>query len=168
MLNTKNYKVVEFSWQEKRQDLFDGIATLPAGLRDEAQSAISALTPGRPGNGRFAPPTGKDIETEHFILGFDPNTGAIHRLRNKQTAREWASPEHPLALFSYQTLSQEDYQRFLASYLTTKADWARKDFGKPNIERYGARSQSWSPKLVELTCGACCEGSSRNWETADR
>ena len=43
MLNTKNYKVVEFSWQEKRQDLFDGIATLPAPLRNEAQRAIAEL-----------------------------------------------------------------------------------------------------------------------------
>jgi hypothetical protein len=159
VLNTKNYKVVEFSWQEKRQNLFDGIATLPAGLRNEAQSAISALAPGRPEMAGSLHPTSKDIETEHFILGFDANTGAIHRLRNKQTAREWASPEHPLALFSYQTLSQEDYQRFLASYLTTKADWAQKDFGKPNIERYGARSQSWSPKLVELRTEHVREGS---------
>lgn len=95
-------------------------------------------------------PAGKDIETKHFILKIDPDTGAIHRLRNKQTGREWASSEHPIAFFSYQTLSQEDYQKFLASYLTTKADWAQKDFGKPNIERFGARSQSWSPRLVEL------------------
>ena len=150
MLNTKNYQVVEFSWQEKRQDLFDGIATLPAPLRDEARSAIDALAAVRPTMSGSLHPTNKDIETEHFVLRFDPNTGAIHRLSHKQTAREWASPEHPLALFSYQTLSQQDYAKFLADYLTTKADWAAKDFGKPNIERYGARSQSWSPKLVEL------------------
>lgn len=150
MLNTKNYKVVEFSWQEKRQDLFDGIATLPAPQRNEAKEAIAALAPVRPEMMGSLHPAGKDIETEHFLLQLDPNTGAIHRLRNKQTAREWASPKHPLALFSYQTLSQEDYQKFMASYLTTKADWAQKDFGKPNIERFGARSQSWAPKLLEL------------------
>ena len=28
MLDTKNYKVVEFSWEEKRQDLFAGISAL--------------------------------------------------------------------------------------------------------------------------------------------
>jgi hypothetical protein len=150
MLNTKNYLVVEFSWQEKRQDLFDGIATLPAPLRDEAQSSIAALAPVRPEMAGPLHPADKDIETEHFILRFDPNTGAIQRLRNKQTGREWASPEHPLALLSYQTLSEADYKKFMAAYLTTKADWAWKDFGKPNIERFGARSQSWSPKLVEL------------------
>ena len=120
------------------------------------------------GNDRFTTPLGKDIETEHFLLQFDPNTGAIHRLRNKQTTREWASPEHPLALFSYQTLSQEDYQKFLASYLTTKADWAQKDFGKPNIERFGARSQTWSPKLVELRVQRIQRGSSGAWPTAYR
>jgi Domain of unknown function (DUF5054) len=156
MLDTKNYKVVEFSWQEKRQDLFDGIATLPAPLRNEARKAIDDLVPGRPEmSGTLH---SKDIETEHFLLNFDPNTGAIHRLRNKQTAREWASPEHSLALFSYQTLPQEDYQKFLADYLTTKADWAQKDFGKPNIERFGARSQIWSPKLVELRTQRIREG----------
>ena len=158
MLNTKNYKVVEFSWQEKRQDLFDGITTLPAPLRDEAQSAIAALAPTRPEMSGSLHPTDNDIETKHFVLKLDPNTGAIHRLRNKQKTREWASPEHPIALFSYQTLSQEDYQRFLADYLTTKADWAQKDFGKPNIERYGARSQSWSPKLVEFRSQRIREG----------
>ncbi len=150
MLNTKNYQVVEFSWQEKRQDLFDGIAALPAPLRDEAQSSIAALAPARPEMTGLLHQTDKDIETEHFILKFDPNTGAIHRLRNRQTGREWASLDHPLALFSYQTLSQTDYRNFMAAYLTTKADWAWKDFGKPNIERFGARSQSWSPKLTEL------------------
>ena len=39
-LDTKNYKVVEFSWIEKRQDLLDGIATFPEALREEAQLAI--------------------------------------------------------------------------------------------------------------------------------
>jgi hypothetical protein len=150
MLNTKNYKVVEFSWQEKRQDLFDGIAALPAPLRDEAQTAMAALIAKQPEKPASVHRSGEQIETKHFLLQFDPKTGAIHRLHNKQTAREWASPQHPLALFSYQTLSQQDYAQFLESYLTTKADWAQKDFGKPNIERFGARSQSWSPALVEL------------------
>ncbi len=150
MLDTKNYKVVEFSWQEKRQDLFEGIATLPAPLRDEAQTAIAALTPRAPELPGPAHRAGEAIETEHFILQLDPTTGAVHRLRNKQTSQEWATPEHPLALFSYETLSQQDYAQFLANYLITKADWAQKDFGKPNIERFGAVSQTWTPKLDEL------------------
>src|SRR5581483_6064248 len=76
--------------------------------------------------------------------------GAITQLRNKATGREWASEKNPIALFTYQTLSAEDYQRFMASYLTTKEDWAAKDFGKPNIERFGARSQEWQPASAEV------------------
>ena len=79
-----------------------------------------------------------------------PVTGAIHRLRNKKSGREWASPDHPLALFSYQTLSQQDYSRFFANYIISTADWAKKDFGKPNIERFGAESRNWLPSLAEL------------------
>ena len=43
MLETKNYKVVQFSWQEKREDLFAGIATLPAPLREQAETAVRNL-----------------------------------------------------------------------------------------------------------------------------
>jgi hypothetical protein len=152
MLDTKNYKVVEFSWIEKRQDLLEGVATLPEALREEAQVAIDKLEPVWPILSPKAAKwtAGKPIETEHFVLGIDDKTGAVTRLRNKSTGREWAGEKNPLGLFTYQTLSQEDYQRFMASYLTTKADWAQKDFGKPNIERFGARSQDWQAASAEV------------------
>jgi len=151
MLDTKNYKVVEFSWTEKRQDLFDGVATLPTPLRDEARGAIRALDPKPPELHGAAPhPAGREIENIHFIVALNPRTGAIHRLRNKHTGREWASPDHPLALASYQTLSLADYSRFFANYIISTADWAKKDFGKPNIERFGAESREWKPTLSKL------------------
>lgn len=151
MIETKNYKVVQFSWQEKREDLFAGIATLPSPLREEAQTGVRNLEAVQP---RLLHPSahsaGKDIETAHFIVGIDPKNGAISRLRNKKSEREWASSENPLALFSYQTLSQQDYSRFFASYVVSEEDWARKDFGKPNIERFGAESREWLPSLADL------------------
>ena len=68
MLDTKNYKVVEFSWTEKRQNLFDGIDALPTPLRDEAQSAIRALTPRPPQlAGASLHSVNKEIETAHFV-----------------------------------------------------------------------------------------------------
>jgi hypothetical protein len=151
MLDTKNYKVVQFSWQEKRQDLFSAIATLPSPLREQAQTAVRNLAPVAPRLAHPSPfPAASEIETPHFIVGIDPQTGAIHRLRNKKSKREWASSEHPLALFSYQTLSQQDYSRFFDSYVISDADWAKKDFGKPNIERFGAESREWLPSLADL------------------
>jgi hypothetical protein len=151
-LDTKNYKVVEFSWIEKRQDLLDGIATLPEALREEAQLAIAGVAATWPvtSPGAVLAEPGKPIETEHFVLRIDAKTGAITRLRNKATGREWASAQNPLAFLTYQTLSAEDYQHYQASYLTTKADWAQKDFGKPNIERFGAKREEWHPVSTEV------------------
>ena len=43
MLDTKNYKVVEFSWDEKRQDLMDGVATLPETPREKKPKLRSRI-----------------------------------------------------------------------------------------------------------------------------
>lgn len=152
MLDTKNYRVVEYSWIEKRQDQLDAIATLPQALRQQADLAIASLNPLWPVDSPRASKAepAKPIDTAHFVLEIDPITGALSRLRNKTTSRNWAGPANPLALLTYQTLSQDDYQRFMRSYLTTKADWAQKDFGKPNIERFGAKSQDWHPRPASI------------------
>ncbi len=151
MLHTKNYEVVQHSWVEKRQDLFDGIATLPAPLRDQALASLRQLEAKPPQLSHpSSHPGGKEVETAHFILALDPGTGAISRLRSKKSGREWASADHPLALFSYQTLSQQDYARFFSKYVISTEDWAKKDFGKPNIERFGAESRNWLPTLADL------------------
>jgi hypothetical protein len=150
VLETKNYKVVEFSWIEKRQDLMEGVATLPEALREEALLEISGMEPAAPvvSPQAIAEAARNPIETAHFVLQIDAKTGAITRLHSKSNGREWASAANPIALLSYQTLSQDDYHRFISSYIITKADWAQKDFGKPNIERFGARSQEWHPAVV--------------------
>ena len=76
----------------------------------------------------------------------DAKTGAIVRgCAARRPAREWAGADNPIGLVAYQTLSKADYDTFIKSYLTTTADWAFKDFGKPNIERFGAESQTWLP-----------------------
>jgi hypothetical protein len=146
-LDTKNYRVVEFSWIEKRQDLLDGIATLPEPLREEAQLAIASGTPTWPimSAKAIAGTAGTPIETAHFVLQIDAKTGAITQLRNKTTGRDWASEQNPIALLTYQTLSQDDYTRYRASYVISNADWAQKDFGKPSIERFGAKREEWQP-----------------------
>ena len=160
MLATKNYEVVQFSWREKRQDLIDGIATLPEPLRIEAEQAIDKLKPVEPQLSAQAVQhsRGPAIETAHFLLAFDPQTGAITRLRNKRTGREWAGPSNPIALFVYQTLSQADYDQFFKDYLHSSEDWAFKDFGKPNIGKQGAESREWFPTLSDLHIEETKEG----------
>ncbi len=152
MLDTKNYKVVEFSWQEKRQDLEDGIATLPAALRTEAQAALASLAAKepKPSPAAVRHPLDAAIDTKYYSLTFSRQTGAITRLYNKTTRKNWASKERPIALFTYQTLSQTDYDHFFAEYIISKEDWVPKDFGKPNIAKYGATSREWTPSLSGL------------------
>jgi hypothetical protein len=149
MLDTKNYKVVQSSWQEKRNDLFAAIDSLPPDLRSEAAQAVAALRVTRPQPIASSSTSKLDLETPHFNFQLDEKTGAIHKLKYKTTNQNWAAPDHPLALFTYQTLSQADYDAFFKNYVISSEDWAFKDFGKPNIERFGAISKIWQPSLAE-------------------
>ncbi len=148
MVDTKNYKVVESSWTEKRQNLFLGIDTLPSDLRSEAAGAVSSLDARQPSTLKNSYNPDVEVETPHFVFKLDEHTGAVARLQHKKAAREWATTQHPLGLFSYQTLSQRDYGSFFKEYVISEEDWAKKDFGKPNIERFGAESQLWKPTLI--------------------
>jgi hypothetical protein len=96
---------------------------------------------------------GSEIETTQFVLSLDAKTGALRRLRCKKNSRELASPKHLLGLFSWQTFSKQDFDRFLAAYVVSKADWAPQDFGKPNIESFGAASSELFPSLANVWSG---------------
>ena len=147
MLASPNYRTVTSSWAEKRADIDSGVAALPLKLRSHAVESFARLSPVRPTTAGLQRADAQ-LEGEHFIVGLDPHTGAITRLLDKKTRRDWASVDHPLALFSYQTLSQADYDRFLKSYITVQTDWAPKDFGKPNIQQFGAQSRTFRTKLL--------------------
>ena len=153
MLNDPKYKTVTGSWVEKRADIDDSVAGLPVELCREAESRLNALKPKQPSTANLKQKADLTFETAHFTIGLDRVTGAIARLTDKARGRDWASAANPLALFSYRTFSKPDYDRFLASYITVQTDWAPKDFGKPNIEKFGAESKVWSPKIVECWSG---------------
>jgi hypothetical protein len=159
MLGEPKYKVVMSSWAEKRQDLTDAIDTLPALLRTEAKERLRTLRPVEPERAGLRPYSPAElIETKHFTIAIDAQTGAISKLLSKASGHDWASRRQPLALFSYQTLSKADYDRFFAAYLKSKADWAPKDFGKPNIERFGAQSRTWFPAVTECSRASNARG----------
>ena len=81
MLDRPKYKVVLFSWAEKRQDLVDAAATLPAPLRAEATARVRGLDPVEPKTAALRQHHAADpIETKHFKIALDPQTGAICRL----------------------------------------------------------------------------------------
>ncbi len=150
VLDQPPYRVMTVSWQEKRDDISAAVATLPESLRKEATERLAQMGAKRPettGMQLVAKPA-KVIETTHFSLGLDPKTGAITRLRSRASGREWASAAHPLALFTYQTLSPEDYRAYRGRYIKSEEDWAPRDFGKPGIEAFHAESRDWQPALA--------------------
>ena len=149
VLDTSGYKTMELSWQEKRDDISNALATLPQPLQQEAAGPLQPLQ-GKPPNtaGMTPHPPAQPVTTQHFELAFDPATGAIVRLRERGSSRDWAGPAHPLALFTYQTLSATEYAGFLRRYITIQAEWAPRDFGKPGIENFDATARDWLPRVV--------------------
>lgn len=157
--NTPRFLWAENSWAEKRRDIDQAVRALPEPLRQEVDARLRALRPEDPDRTGLRPHTaGSEIETAHFTVALDAKTGAIRRLRSKATGRDWASPDHPLGLFAYQTLSAEDYVRYRAAYIIVKTWWSPKDFGKPDIEKFGARNQVWLPSVSGCWSGKVREG----------
>jgi hypothetical protein len=153
-LGDPKYKTVTGSWIEKRADIEQSVAALEAGLQQQAKERLAKIVPARPSlEGMTEVKPGEILETRRFRLGFDGATGAVTHLELKRSGHSFASPANPWALFTYQTLSKADYDRFLAAYITVKTDWAPKDFGKPNIESFGAESRKWNASTARVLQG---------------
>ena len=149
VLDRPGYVTMVTSWKEKRDDIDEGIARLPADLQRLAQAGFAELQAVAPDVSAMRPhDPAKPIETRHFVVRLDPATGAIIGLDSKASGAAWAGPRSPLGLFTYQTLSSEQYAAFLKRYLTIETDWGPKDFGKPGIENLGAEAREWHPHVV--------------------
>ena len=146
-----NYKKVEFSWQEKRENLNLAVAKLPPLLRQEAEGRLDKLKPQRPRlEGLEILPVNRAVRTEHFEVTFNSATGAIASLREHKGEREWANAQSQIGTFEYQTFDASDYKKFLSQYVVTDADWAPQDFGKPGIEKFALQHKSWQPEKVTI------------------
>ncbi|MGA3328169.1 MAG: DUF5054 domain-containing protein [Terriglobia bacterium] len=153
-LDLPMFRVAVTSWAEKRKNIDDAVASLPEPMRGEALDRLRALEPVEPDRAGLHPHRVESkIETPHWVIALDPQTGAIQRLRAKSTGREWAYAAHPLALFTYQTLSKADYDRYAEDYVVAKGWWVAGDFGKPKIEDFGAPSRVWTPALAGCWSG---------------
>jgi hypothetical protein len=156
VIDTPSYKTMEFSWEEKRIDIRNAIAALPPELRVEAEGQIHQLKPVEPNHSTLHEHSPQEeIKARHFVLALDPQTGAICRLHSKKTNRDWATLERPLGLFVYQTLSQDDYQRFVTSYAleTDIHPEILNDLGKPHMTVLNPQSQEWKPQLMRCWTG---------------
>ncbi len=146
VLNQPGYQTMQHSWAEKRDNLRDAAANLTPVLKAKAEAGLARLAVNAPELEGFALTDLRAFAALHYRFALHPATGALLRFQSKSTGREWASPEHPLALAAYQSLSQAEYADYRARYVKSTADWAPRDFGKPGMEQFGAE-KVWYPRL---------------------
>lgn len=89
--------------------------------------------------------------SDRFMIRFNQTTGAINYLVDKQTSKIWASPANNLALFSYQTFVEQDYEAFLDQYAfcdwRTTCNYMPDLFGKPNVNSANPVHANWMPTV---------------------
>jgi hypothetical protein len=151
---TEKCKRYEASWAEQRAYITQAVQALGEGeMAREAQTALAGLER-QPYKGELQPVQDSQqvFETAFFRIGFDAR-GAICELRDRRTNRRWATPEHPLGLFQYETFSAADYERYLKQYVRLNEGtiaWAIKDFTKPGLENSPSQHALIQPERVLL------------------
>lgn len=145
-----NFKQMEQSWKEKRNYIDRAIKALPTEEKQEALTVLKALSPSVPEISSYSKirNLNKIIRTKYYNFKISASNGSIISLKDNKSGKEWASEKNPLFLYSYQTFSNDDYERFFNQYLTKKMQWALADFGKPGLENFNVESKVWHPTLI--------------------
>ncbi len=149
------FRLMERSWSEKRENIQAAVSTLPRELASEADARLKSLVPKRPDLASFRRLDSPDAvhETSHFRIAFDPKTGAIGALEHRESGRQWAGGGRNLGLFSYQTFSQPEFDRFMREYVVEKfrkVEWALNSWTKVGLEKSGVRSGLHFTALKQL------------------
>ncbi len=148
-------------WAEKDADVDRAVRTLPEALRIEAEARLASLATPAPSLGQRQ--ARKEYQTRYFILSLDPANGSIQRLQDRKTGREWASSEHPLALFRYETFDSRQCDRYVRQFATIPPELKvpasfRGEFlkimnniwGKPGLSAYPVVARDWVPQLQSM------------------
>lgn len=151
----ENFKKFEASWKEQREYINQALSALgSSGVAKQVRKRLIETEPYIPDKKGFKEVKNFDykFETKYFKVGFDPVNGAIIYLKDKETNRNWAGKRNKLALFTYETFSQKEYDRFLKQYQYPKESpvWYEKDFSKPGMEIAAQSYKSWYPKLIRM------------------
>ncbi|MEI7634285.1 MAG: DUF5054 domain-containing protein [bacterium] len=145
------YARFERSWAEQREYTRRAVDTLSdAGMRKQAETAISAAQPSRPDTRNLDPVRpGQLVRLGRFIVSVDVR-GALARLVDAHTGASWATPERPMGLFLCQTFSRADYQRFWERYAVNKIEtriWSYPAFIKV-AQPEDCPSGEWASRMV--------------------
>jgi hypothetical protein len=152
----QSYRVMEASWLDHRAHLTRAVEALAGTpLAAAASGALSDCEPRRPTPARRAPRRlglGRPLKIGAFYVRFGAD-GSISFMEETGTGRQWASADHPLALYRYQSFSSEDFDRFLRAYNPKLDDpeirsWGVPDFGRPGMGPSDAESAFFTPSVA--------------------
>jgi len=150
----QSYRVMEASWLDHRAHLARAAAALAGTpLAAAAAEALDDCLARRPAPARHAPRgLGRTQRFGGLAVHFGRD-GSIISMEEDRTGRQWASADHPLALFRYQAFSSDDFDRFLRHYNPKLDDpeihsWGVPDFGRPGMGPEDAESAFFSPTVV--------------------
>jgi len=161
--NLPEFRLMERSWAEKRSNIDAAVGALPPELAAEAGARLQSLRPTPPDRKglRKVDSPGGVHDTKHFQIGFDEKTGAIRVLKQREPGRDWAGPGHDLGLFSYQTFSQPDFDRFMDQYIPARlryVDWCLGSWSKRGLDKSSAKSGLYFTTLKQLWHGKRPDG----------
>ena len=148
VLGEPSYKVMELSWKEKRDDIDEGLATLPPGLRSQAATTLASLAPVQP-----------SIEVwRRILLGQPSIRSTLFSPSIRPPVRSLvfvvmpAVASGPLSSIHWPSLLTRPSRRRTTplprALCDITADWAPRDFGKPGIANFHAASEEWHPRIL--------------------
>jgi uncharacterized protein DUF5054 len=151
------FQWVQYSWDEQRLFLQWALNILGKDhpLAKDIRARLTAMQPRQPAPPDSALVPGEQwnqpFECGQWSLRFDER-GAVVSLIDKPSGREWASPDHPLALLHYETFGTDAFTAFANRYAyeLPPADWFSGAWGKPGLTAPPAARGSWTPVLSGL------------------
>ncbi|KJE93927.1 hypothetical protein CAOG_004643 [Capsaspora owczarzaki ATCC 30864] len=149
---------LELSWKEQRDWAIDyaveALGSHP--LASRVRLALAELEvhgpPSLAGYKKLTPGAGS-IACGGFDVTISPQTGEIVGLTERRTLANWASSQHPLGSFLYQTFTEDDFNDFFSEYLfidPSQNSWAAYDFGKLNVSQANPQRSDTLASLVAL------------------
>lgn len=160
VLQMPEYQRMIRSWNDCREYIDNAVMALGnTSLSSEAKLELAKLEPQRPDlNGFKSFPINEELQTDHFIVRFDPNTGAICSLYDSDKDIQLCNELVPVGLFWHESFSEEDYQRWADQYLRLRERWVTGDFLKPNANSHGAVSAKRLPEVAQALIKQNSEG----------
>ncbi|HEX3527150.1 MAG TPA: DUF5054 domain-containing protein [Thermoanaerobaculia bacterium] len=152
------FQWIQYSWDEQRMFLQWALNFLGKDhpLAIDIRARIKAMQPLQSAAAGTAPlpveQWDQPLECGQWSLRFDQH-GAIVSLIDKAAGRrEWASPDHPLALLRYETFGPDNFAYFADrySYDLPPDSWFTGAWGKPGLTAPPAARKSATPLLFGL------------------